>query len=265
MCVCVCGVRGKLDAVVSLHHVGCRARTHIFRSKENPISPNSGGQTKASIPQGLEKLVSSTKGATPLSPALEGTSGHQWYPIAFQSTCWLPGSLSITSTCYIVQSPCWHPDSSQLPVTHSLPTLPKQKTHQKTQNTQQNKNTSTHGYSFLLILLLFRSLSPPFFSLSLTLPHPSWSSPVCWSCSIYPSLPLSALDSPRCLWLFSPSHLLLHQPHLGVALSSVYTAASPPSHLPSPLSVYLQISYRPHLTEINLNASFSAGSNSSPG
>lgn len=78
--------------------------------------------------------------------------------------------------------------------------------------------------------LLSSSLSPlscpPWFpllgfslSLFLALPLPllSWSSPVCWPCSLYYSL--SALDSFRCLWQFLPSYLPLDHSWSGHAIN----------------------------------------------
>lgn len=67
---------------------------------------------------------------------------------------------------------------------------------------------------------------PPWFpllgfslSLFLALPLPllSWSSPVCWPCSLYYSL--SALDSFRCLWQFLSSYLPLDHSWSGHAIN----------------------------------------------
>lgn len=38
-------------------------------------------------------------------PKAEKTNGSLWYPLAYKSPCWPPGSFSIISTCYNFQNP----------------------------------------------------------------------------------------------------------------------------------------------------------------
>lgn len=86
-------------------------------AKGNSYSPNSkrqsselnlgcgtisGSQMKASIPQELMELIPVyQKGSFPL-PLAEGRMATWWYLLAYQSLCWPPGSLSISTKKHLL-------------------------------------------------------------------------------------------------------------------------------------------------------------------
>lgn len=129
--------------------------------KETPLSYNSG-------------LFPSIKGAIS-SPLPEVTHDYRWYPLVHQSTCWPLIFLSITAT----MAPLTLSPSPSSPAHgFSIPSF------------SFLYNSTIFPLCSCLTSTLCLTLLSSFLGWALSLPlllHAilSWSSPVCWSCSVY--------------------------------------------------------------------------------
>jgi hypothetical protein len=141
--------------------------------------------------------------------------GVGWGSLAYQSTCWYPGSLNITNTCYRVHAGILAPPRAPYPqfCSSELPSL---------SFSLLYNPAILATCCFLLCLSLFLSLSlsvslfplPPSPLLTCPIPaatHPLWPSPLCWPYLAY--------------FFLSLLHTLLH--------TSVCTVTSYLQHKPS--------------------------------
>lgn len=154
-------------------------------------------------------------------PLVEGTRGCLWSLAAYQSPRWPPGSFSVTSACYTVQSSCWHPGPHRRPLN---PTPSSSRA-----SPPQLLSCSSHHPAVLTV----SNVLCPFSLWAFSVPSPSPRESVVLQDSpghtqadgqVKSTFSFSVLDSCRCLRLFSHiynNNLSLNQ--YGVVTSSVYT------------------------------------------